>query len=39
MSGLAAHSDVFDEPSDAWRNMLGVITGDRELLKVYRSAG
>ncbi|HYO01834.1 MAG TPA: hypothetical protein VET27_08075 [Mycobacterium sp.] len=28
MSGFAAHSDVLNEPSDAWRNNLGVITGD-----------
>jgi hypothetical protein len=29
MYGPAAHSDVVNEPSDAWRNILGVITGDR----------
>ena len=34
MSGLAAHSDVLTEPSDAWRNILGVITGDRRLIHV-----
>ncbi|MCV7225218.1 alpha/beta hydrolase [Mycolicibacterium komossense] len=34
MSGLAAHSDVLSEPSDAWRNILGVITGDRGLIQV-----
>jgi hypothetical protein len=34
MSGLAAHSDVLDEPSDAWRNVLGVMTGDRGLIRV-----
>ena len=34
MSGLAAHSDVLTEPSDAWRNILGVITGDRGLIHV-----
>jgi len=39
MAGLPAHSDVFAEPSDAWRNILGVITGDRNLIRVYRSAG
>lgn len=34
MWGLAAHSDVLDEPSDAWRNVLGVLTGDRGLIRV-----
>ena len=34
MSGLAAHSDVLTEPSDAWRNILGVITGDRGMIHV-----
>jgi hypothetical protein len=33
MSGLAAHSDVLDEPSDAWRNVLGVITGNPAMIK------
>ncbi|MCW2689786.1 MAG: hypothetical protein JWR37_4676 [Mycobacterium sp.] len=28
MAGPAAHSDVLNEPSDAWRNILAVITGD-----------
>jgi hypothetical protein len=32
MSGLPAHSGVLDEPSDAWRNILGVITGDRNVV-------
>ncbi|CAJ1504039.1 alpha/beta hydrolase [[Mycobacterium] burgundiense] len=27
MSGLAAHSDIVNEPSDAWHNLLAVITG------------
>lgn len=27
MYSLPAHSDVINEPSDAWRNILGVITG------------
>ncbi len=35
MSGLAAHSDVLSEPSDAWRNILGVITGDRGLMTLH----
>ena len=29
MSGSAAHSDVLNEPSDAWRTLLDVITGKR----------
>lgn len=32
MSGPQAHSDVLNWPSDAWRNILAVITGDRETL-------
>lgn len=28
MAGPAAHSDVLNWPSDAWRNVLAVITGD-----------
>jgi hypothetical protein len=32
MSGLPAHSGVLNEPSDAWRNILGVITGDRNVV-------
>jgi hypothetical protein len=32
MFGPAAHSAVVNEPSDAWRNILGVITGDRTLV-------
>jgi hypothetical protein len=34
MVGLAAHSDVLTEPSDAWRNILAVITGDRRHIRV-----
>jgi hypothetical protein len=29
MRGLSAHSDVLDEPSDAWHRLLEVITGRR----------
>ncbi|GAH46339.1 unnamed protein product, partial [marine sediment metagenome] len=32
MSGLPAHTGVLTEPSDAWRNILGVITGDRNVV-------
>jgi uncharacterized protein YukE len=32
MRGLPAHSGVLNEPSDAWRNILGVITGDRNVM-------
>ncbi len=28
MTGPSSHSDVLTEPSDAWRNILAVITGD-----------
>jgi hypothetical protein len=34
MVGLSAHSDVLTEPSDAWRNILAVITGDRGHIRV-----
>jgi hypothetical protein len=34
MAGPQAHSDILNWPSDAWRNILGVITGDRELIEV-----
>jgi hypothetical protein len=34
MRGPSAHSDVVNKPSDAWRNILGVITGDPTQLKV-----
>ena len=32
MAGPQAHSDVLNWPSDAWRNILAVITGDSETL-------
>jgi hypothetical protein len=32
MAGPQAHSDVLNWPSDAWRNILAVITGDCETL-------
>ncbi len=35
MAGPRAHTDVIDCPaSDSWRTILGVITGDRELIRV-----
>lgn len=35
MAGPSAHTDVLDEPaSDAWRNVLAVITGDRAHIRV-----
>ncbi len=34
MTGPSTHSDVLTEPSDAWRNILAVITGDREHIRV-----
>ncbi|WP_179469665.1 alpha/beta hydrolase [Mycolicibacterium vinylchloridicum] len=34
MAGPSAHSDVLNEPSDAWHNILAVITGDREHIRV-----
>jgi hypothetical protein len=34
MAGPSAHSDVINEPSDAWHNILAVITGDREHIHV-----
>ena len=34
MAGLDAHSDVLNSPSDSWRNILAVITGDRERIRV-----
>jgi hypothetical protein len=38
MAGPRAHTDVIDCPaSDSWRTILGVITGDRELIQVARS--
>jgi hypothetical protein len=32
MAGTGAHTDVLNWPSDAWRNILSVITGDSETL-------
>jgi len=34
MIGPATHSDVINEPSDAWCNVLAVITGDREHIRI-----
>ncbi|AQA04962.1 alpha/beta hydrolase [Mycobacterium sp. MS1601] len=34
MAGPTAHSDVINEPSDAWHNILAVITGDWKELEV-----
>ena len=34
MIGPSTHSDVLNEPSDAWRNILAVITGDRANIRV-----
>ena len=34
MIGPSTHSDVLTEPSDAWRNILAVIAGDREHIRV-----
>ncbi|WP_319433540.1 alpha/beta hydrolase [Mycobacterium sp. RTGN5] len=34
MAGPSAHSDVINEPSDAWHNILAVITGDRRGIRV-----
>lgn len=36
MAGPAAHSAVINEPSDAWHNILAVITGDWSALDVAR---
>ncbi|MCV7174506.1 alpha/beta hydrolase [Mycolicibacterium sphagni] len=33
MAGPSTHSDVLNEPSDAWHNILAVITGDREHIR------
>ena len=32
MAGWAAHTDVINRPSDSWRNILAVITGDTSTL-------
>jgi hypothetical protein len=34
MAGPQAHSDVLNWPSESWRNILAVITGDREAIRV-----
>lgn len=34
MAGPSTHSDVLNEPSDAWRNILAVITGDRRNIRL-----
>jgi hypothetical protein len=34
MAGPRAHSDVLNWPSDSWRNILAVITGDRERIQM-----
>jgi hypothetical protein len=34
MAGPNAHSDVLNASSDSWRNILAVITGDRERIQV-----
>ncbi|MDA4107899.1 alpha/beta hydrolase [Mycolicibacterium holsaticum] len=34
MAGPRAHSDVLNRPSDSWRNILGVITGDRAAIRL-----
>lgn len=34
MAGPRAHSDVLNWPSDSWRNILAVITGDRAAIQV-----
>jgi hypothetical protein len=33
MAGWQSHSDVLNAPSDSWRNILAVITGDRERIR------
>ena len=33
MAGWDAHSDILNSPSDSWRNILAVITGDRERIQ------
>ena len=33
MSGWHAHTDVLNSPSDSWRNILAVITGDRDRIR------
>ena len=33
MAGWQSHSDILNSPSDSWRNILAVITGDRERIR------
>jgi hypothetical protein len=33
MAGSQAHTDVLNSPSDSWRNILAVITGDRDRIR------
>jgi hypothetical protein len=33
MAGWDAHSDILNSPSDSWRNILAVITGDRARIR------
>jgi hypothetical protein len=33
MSGWQAHTDMLNSPSDSWRNILAVITGDRDRIR------
>jgi hypothetical protein len=33
MAGWQAHSDILNSPSDSWRNILAVITGDRARIR------
>ncbi len=33
MAGWQAHTDILNSPSDSWRNILAVITGDRERIR------
>ena len=34
MAGPGAHTDIINWPSDSWRNILAVITGDRQGIRV-----
>lgn len=38
MMGPPSHSDVLTEPSDAWRNILAVLAGDRDQIRVRSTA-
>ncbi len=33
MAGWQAHTDGLNSPSDSWRNILAVITGDRDRIR------